>query len=120
ARAGALPHAPLLTVPTWLESTAKTSSQRRFGTLFEKEFEVKQPMILSVTPMIKDPVPQLSELAVKCFATTWNSRALAKSLAQAPHEEARLAAIAGLRAWLPRDPENGAALKEELKNVFQP
>jgi len=107
-------------LPVWVDKSEKRTSStfRRYANLFEKEFEVDQPTSFIVPAMVKDPRPQISEMATKCLALTGNYTSLVQALAQPEHEEARLAAIDGLRIWLPQSPENGKLLKDELQKTF--
>ena len=116
------PRPPLLEVPEWLDSNRKRSSitQRRYASQFEKEFDVAQPLLFSIPAVISAPRPAISELAVKCLAVTDSYAALVQALERAEHEEARIAAIRGLRAWLPTSPDNKDLLMAELNKRFHP
>ena len=118
---GEVPDPPLLAVPEWLDSESSRSSTtlRRFSGLFEKEFDPEQPMLFSIPAVVGSPRPQISELAAKCLALTARHAALVQTLATAEHDEARQAAILGLRIWLPRSVENRERLKEEMLQHFQ-
>lgn len=115
-------YSPLLTIPQWLVSDDQSVSaiMRRYASLFEEEFNRDQPVGLTIPAIIQSPRPKISELAVKCLALTDNYEALVLALARADHEEARLAAIVGLRRWLPTAPENKDALKEAVQKRFHP
>lgn len=108
-------------LPTWIDRTHQASivDQRNAGA-FEKEFVADQSVRLSIPASVMSPRPSISELAVKCLALTRNESALVQALAQADHEEARLAAFHGLRAWLPQHAENSEKLRAELEGHFQP
>lgn len=112
---------PLLSIPEWLDPAAKQSTRtvRRYATLFEQVFDHDRPLSENVPPMIKDPRPYISSLSVQCLALVGDYASLAKAL-NAEHEESRMAAIMGLRNWLPRDEKNGALLKAELQKQFPP
>jgi hypothetical protein len=108
---------PLATIPPWLDENAKRPL-RSYADRFEEAFEKDQVMSLSVPAAVKDPRPQISELAVKALALTENYKELVRALAQAEHEEAREAAVIGLRTWLPAAPDNSDLLKVELEQAF--
>ena len=110
----------LLTLPDWLDQEPKplSSIHRRYATLFEKEFDDEQPVALSIPALIKDPRPRISELAVKCLTVTGSYEPLLQALATAEHREARMAAIDGLRNWLPREAGNGEKLKTQIGKFF--
>ena len=113
---------PLLTIPVWLDPVARKSVDRtvkRSATLYAREFDVKRPLAENVHSLIKDDRPYISALAVKSLALTGNYTAMAEAL-NAAHEESRMAAIIGLRNWLPLKKENGELLKQTLQKRFAP
>lgn len=115
--------ASLLILPDWLEPDLKRASsklKRPYNAIFEKEFEPEQLLRLSLPAVINNPRPAISELAVKCLALTDSYGSLVKALSKEDHREARLAAITGLRQWLPLDPKNRQLLKAELAKHFLP
>ena len=100
-----------LVLPDWLEPDPKRAAaklKRPYNIPFEKEFDADQPLLLSMPAVVSNPRPAISELAVKCLALTDSHEPLVKALARGDHREARLAAIIGLRQWLPLDPRNPA------------
>ncbi|HLQ44496.1 MAG TPA: hypothetical protein VK137_07200, partial [Planctomycetaceae bacterium] len=106
-----------LVPPDWLEGDPKRAAakqKRLYNTAFQKEFDSEQPLLLSVPAIVNNPRPAISELAVKCLALTDSYQPLVKALVQVEHREARLAAISGLRQWLPIDVHNRQLLKAEL------
>jgi len=112
-----------LVLPDWLEADPKraaTKAKRPYNTAFEKEFDSEQLLQLSLPAVVNNPRPAISELAVKCLALTDCYGPLVKALSQADHREARLAAITGLRQWLPLDPRHRGLLKTELAKYFLP
>jgi len=124
---GALPDGksnrpPLLVIPEWItpDSASRSRLSQRYATLFEKRFDTDEPVSHTMLPVIKDRRPRLSELAVKCLALTEDYASLVTALSEAPHEEARRAAIAGLRTWLPTAAENGQLLTAQLKETIEP
>lgn len=109
--------------PEWLEPDPKryASKQKRlYNTTFEKEFDINQALLLSLPAIINSPRPAISELAVKCLSLTDSYQPLIKALLSADHREARLAAITGLRLWLPVDPQNRQLLKAEIARHLLP
>ena len=112
----------MLKIPVWLDPVAKQSVRRmvkRSATLFAREFDVDRPLLENVHSLIKDERPSISTLAVKSLALTGGYSAMAEAL-NAPHEESRMAAITGLRNWLPLKTENGELLKQALQKRFAP
>ena len=113
---------PLLTIPVWLDPVARKSvdrTVRRSATLYAREFDANRPLSENVHVLIKDDRPYISALAVKSLALTGNYTAMAEAL-NAAHEESRMAAIIGLRNWLPLQKENGELLKQALQKRFAP
>ncbi len=112
-----------LVLPDWLEPDPKRAAaklKRPYLIPFEKEFDADQPLLLSMPAVINNPRPAISELAVKCLALTDSHEPLVKALSRGDHREARLAAITGLRQWLPLDPRNRVLLKAELSKHYLP
>lgn len=112
-----------LILPDWLEPDAKRAGskiKRPYNAAFEKEFDAEQLLQLSLPAVVNNPRPAISELAVKCLALTDSYIPLVKALSQGDHREARLAAITGLRQWLPLDPRNRQLVKSELAKYFLP
>ncbi len=106
-----------LLLPDWLEADPKryaAKQKRLYNIPFEKEFDPEQPLLLSVPAIVNNPRPAISELAVKCLALTDSYSPLVKALVHAEHREARLAAIFGLRQWLPIEARNRQLLRAEL------
>ena len=113
---------PLLAVPEWLDPASGhvSATQRRYASILEKEFQPDEPILFFLPTVVKSPRPGISELAVKCLALTQSHAALVQALAEAEHEESRLAAIEGLGIWLPMSAENSEILKLDLKKYFHP
>ncbi len=110
----------LITLPEWLDYNKTTPSRitRKYARLFEKEFDIDQSVALNVPPLLSDSRPKIAELAVECLSLTRNIPALVQALAQSEHEEARLAAMIGLRNWLGTTPDSSKLLHQELAKVF--
>jgi hypothetical protein len=111
---------PLLAVPNWLspEGPALPAVYRTYANLYEREFPLDQPVWQSIPAIVRDRRPKLSEFAVETLSVTGNYRELARAL-NADHEESRLAAIVGLREWLPRSAEHAELLRDELAMTFR-
>jgi hypothetical protein len=111
---------PLDSLPDWLklETDSTSAIVRRYAALFEDEFIQDQPVSQSIRPVVKDRRPPLSELATQTLALTGSYHGLVDGLS-APHEESRIAAIKGLMAWLPLNPDHSEQLKVELNNRFR-
>jgi hypothetical protein len=108
-----------LSRPDWmLEGAATAPLVRQTATRYEREFLPDQPISQSIRPVVKDRQPRISELATKTLALTGSLPGLIDALS-ASHEESRIAAIEGIRSWLPRDEQNGRQLQSELENRFR-
>ncbi len=106
-------------VPEWLVSGGALSAiAQRLASRYENEFLVDQPISQSIRPVVKDRRPQNSELAAKTMAVTGRLEGLVDALSVS-HEETRIAAIEGIRHWLPLNEENGARLNIELQERFR-
>jgi hypothetical protein len=113
---------PLLTIPDWLDASSSriSSTQRRYSSRFQNEIDDEQPLRDSIPSIVKSKIPAISELAVKTMATTSMHNNLVQVLAEAEFLEARNAAIAGLRRWLPAAPENRETMRAALQRHFPP
>ncbi len=113
---------PLLTIPDWLDASSSriSSTQRRYSSRFQNEIDDEQPLRDSIPSIVKSKIPAISELAVKTMATTSMHNNLVQVLAEAEFLEARNAAIAGLRRWLPAAPENRETMRASLQRHFPP
>jgi hypothetical protein len=104
----------------WLDAQRYQAGEplRRFAPRFERQFDATLAIDLSIPAVAKDPHPKLAELATRCLALLGNQSALVQTLAESEHEEARTAAIRGLRLWLGQDRERAPLLKQELENRY--
>jgi hypothetical protein len=111
---------PLAETPVWLSNREwrLSTTMRRYTKLFIKEVDDDLPLHDSLPSLVTSSTPGLSELAVKCLACTAQYPELIQSLARAKFEEARNAAITGIRHWLPKAEENRVLLKSELSKNF--
>jgi len=109
---------PLTTIPHWLGQQNLSRKQLENSRRFAREFDDVQPIEISLVGAIDHRDPDISELAVKCFALTDNYKRLAETLARSEHAAARRAAADGLRDWLLLADDNGGKLEEALAGVF--
>jgi hypothetical protein len=111
---------PLLANPQWLtpEGPKLSTVLTTYANQFEREFPSDQPVSLSIPAVVKDRRAQLSKYAVQTLALTQNIPQLLRALS-AEHDEARQAAIVGLREWLPRSADNAAILHDEIDRAFR-
>ena len=72
---------------------------------------------MSSRQLVESRHPRLAEFAVKTLALTDDYVGLIRGL-QSPHEEARRAALIGLRAWIIRDPKHAESVRQEVSRVF--
>lgn len=63
-------------------------------------------------------MPTLATFAVRTLATLDHYPELVQAMTRVEFEETRMAAISGLRQWLPQNPQNRVLLQEELKKNF--
>ena len=112
---------PLAVLPAWLVPDARVASavQRTMSTRFEREFDLQQPIRLSVVAAVKSPLSGISELAVGCLALTGQLEPLVQALAESEFAVARQAAFDGLRLWLVGASGRGKLLRAELGRWFE-
>jgi len=107
--------------PEWSDpQKRKLAPLRRFSGVFEKQFEIDQPVEMALLSLIKDSNAKIVELAVRGLSVTESYASLAQALAECSFEEGRFAARDGLRAWLARDAARGPVLKEILEQRYPP
>jgi hypothetical protein len=105
--------------PDWTDpQKRKQAPLRRFASLFERNFEPDQPVEMTLLALIKDSNAKIVELAVRALSLTESYTGMVQALAECSFEEGRFAARDGIRAWLPRDAERGAVLKELLEQRY--
>ncbi|MEI8021938.1 MAG: hypothetical protein WCH39_27250, partial [Schlesneria sp.] len=111
-------------VPDWCDSAKRKAlplRKHQSQVLFEKAFELDQPIDASMITLVKNSkFPKIAELAAQCLSATDNYSALVETLAECQHEEARFAARDGLRRWLPLHPDRGLKLMKELELFYPP
>ena len=111
-------------VPEWCDSAKRKAlplRKHQSQILFEKAFELDQPIDASMISLVKNSkFPKIAELAAQCLSATDNYSALVETLAECQHEEARFAARDGLRRWLPLHPDRGLKLMKELELFYPP
>lgn len=114
------PPSPLLRVPAWLGPQTTTSTAQNYARLFERKFKLDDAVELSLPEVAGDPNPEIARMATECLSLIEAYGPLVDILHRSQHEEARRAAISGLRLWLPRNAENKETLKAELSKRFPP
>lgn len=116
------PTEQIRSVPEWVvyELPTMPSGTRRYAKLFEKEFITKRSVVGGLYPRVNDRRPQMAELATQCLATIGDSESLVRALSETEHEEARQAAIDGIRSWLqaPDDNNDEADKGKKLKALL--
>lgn len=107
-------------MPKWMGPSALTSQEQTYLRLFEKKFSLDEAVELSLPEVASDSNPKISQMATECLGLVGAYGPLVDILHRSQHEEARKAAISGLRIWLPRHPENKERLKSELTKRLPP
>ena len=107
-------------MPKWMGPPSLTSQEQTYLRLFEKKFNLEEAVELSVPEVASDSNPKISQMATECLGLIGAYGPLVDILHRSQHEEARKAAISGLRIWLPRNPENKERLKAELTKRLPP
>lgn len=107
-------------MPKWTGPPSLTSQEQTYLRLFEKKFNLEEAVELSVPEVASDSNPKISQMATDCLGLIGAYGPLVDILHRSQHEEARKAAISGLRIWLPRSPENKERLKSELTKRLPP
>jgi hypothetical protein len=121
AEAGQGDQAQVLTaMPEWMQERKPTSIANSYAKLFEKRFKFDEPASVALVSAVRERRPEMSRLATACLALIGDSSGLLQALDRSDHEEARLAAISGLRQWLVADKANRELLKGELGLRFHP
>jgi hypothetical protein len=105
-------------LPKWMGPPSLSSSDQNYARLFERKFTLTEAVELSIPEVAADPVFRVSQLATECLGLIGSYGPLIDILHRSLHEEARKSAIAGLRLWLPRNPEHKELLKAELAKKF--
>jgi hypothetical protein len=111
---------PLLAIPKWMGPQTLTTTAQNYSKLFEKRFNFDDAAELSVPKVADDGNPEIARMATEGLGLIEDYGSLVDILHRSPHEEARRAAISGLRLWLPRNPDNKDLLKAELSKRFPP
>jgi hypothetical protein len=107
--------------PEWTDAQKrKQSPLRRFAALFEKEFELDQPVGMTLLSLIKHSNAKIVELAVRGLSLTESYSGMVQALAECSYEEGRFAARDGIRAWLPQQADRGLLLKQLLEQYYPP
>lgn len=111
---------PILPVPDWLDAERRNLSTvlRRYGLLFEREFDASAAVDQSIPALVRDPRPKIAELATRCLATMETPAELMLAFARSEHAESRGAAVRGLRTWLVQDEARVDTLKELVDRYY--
>lgn len=109
-----------LAMPAWAlpEGAPATPASRQLSRLYAKEFLPDRTVYQSIAPVTRDRRASIAALAVETMALTDQHVALVPAL-NAEHQEARVAAIRGLRAWMLRVPEPEPLLRTEFVRAFR-
>ena len=107
-------------LPKWMAPPSLSSTDQNYARLFERKFTLNEAVELSIPEVAADPIFKVSQMATECLGLIGADGPLLDILHRSVHEEARKAAISGLRLWLPRHPENRELLKAQLANKFPP
>jgi len=112
---------PLAVLPGWLVPGSRVTSavQRTMSSRFSREFDLEQPIRLSVVTAVKSRLSGISALAVGCLALTAHVEPLVQALAESEFAESRQVAFDGLRLWLVGGPDRSQRLKLELEKWFE-
>ena len=108
-------------VPEWVTigSEPRSPAERRYWTQFEGKFPLDTMLSLNLPSAAYDRHPLISEYATRTLGLMGQYDALVDTLVRGEHEEARQAAIDGLRRWLAVTPGAGATLRNELAKTFR-
>ena len=115
------PSPTISTLPAWLAGTSSRTSRsrQRAFTRFQEMFLTRGTVDQVMLQGASDSVPGIPRFAIRYLAATEQVKLLVEVLSnESLVEPARSAAFDGLRAWLPKDEANRAALKEELVDCF--
>ena len=107
-------------VPQWVATTQPrlASPTMRYADALERELVIDVSATDSVSSLVSDRRPRVAELATLCLVTLEQYEPLVEVLWDSPYEETRTAAIAGLRSWMMKSPDNGAMLQTALNGFF--
>jgi hypothetical protein len=111
---------PLMLIPKWMTPEPLTKNAQNYSRIFASKFSLDDAVELSIPDVAEDANPEIARLATECLGLIEAYGPLVDILHRSQHEEARKAAISGLRLWLPRDPANKDRLKAELDKQFPP
>ena len=106
-------------VALWCLQCACLTAPQTLSPRFEREFDLLQPIRLSVVAAVKSPLSGISELAVDCLALTGQLEPMVQALAESEFAVTRQAAFHGLRLWRVRAVGRGKLLKVELGRWFE-
>ncbi len=110
---------PSVLTPDWMIplSGSAVTIRKNYMRMYENEFLLDTPVAETIPALVESRHPRIAEFAVKTLALTDNYTGLIRGL-QSPHEEARRAALHGLRVWLIKDPKHQELLRAEVERVY--
>lgn len=120
------PYPEMLNVmPKWIAASSLVGGQKSTAEQFAQQFsggdsKSKEEEIAENSMLAAAADSKFEKLATDCLGLIGDYRALVKILHRTEHYRARLAAIEGLRIWLPQRVENRKLLLDSLANSFSP
>ena len=107
-------------VPNWMQSPPPEllPTARNLLRQYRDEFVNQFSVVDSIAPVARDRRALMAELGVKTLALIDRYQQLLPAL-NSEHQEARLAAIEGLRVWLGKPGDHVEPLQEELGRNFR-
>jgi hypothetical protein len=108
-----------LGIPPWLDTEIRPlASQKNWAQKFEAEFALDQSVVASIEPVVEDKRNTIAAYATKTMALVDNPSVLVRTLTS-PHDDARHAAMIGLREWVLLTPDNVPRLTDEVSRAFR-
>lgn len=108
-------------VPDWTDPQRRRQGpMKQFAAKFEKQFDLDQPVEMTLLALLKDSNAKLVELAVHGLTMTDDYAGMVQALAECSYEEGRFAARDGLRGWLVQPGDRGPQLKGLLEQKYPP
>ncbi len=115
------PVSSALAPPDWTDPAKRKQHRLPLNSAaFEKNFDLDQPVEMTLLSLLDHRQAKIVELAVRGLALTESIAGMVQALAQCTYEEGRFAARDGIRHWLARDAARGAILKEILEKRYPP
>lgn len=120
-------------IPSWIIPAGRRKSYQvdRYAALYRKKFDGTGNALAvlkgkgislreNVTELVQARRPLIAQFAVQSLAATDSHADLVQALSRTQHEEARKAAVNGLRRWLSADPAHRKQLKAALAKTWPP